>query len=69
LSPRETFSEGLAIVEADGYCGFIDKSGKVVIKPQFTWASQFSGGLANVMVGDKMGYIDKSGKYVWEPTK
>ena len=28
--------------------GFIDKSGKVVIEPQFDWVSDFSEGLAKV---------------------
>ena len=55
--------------------GYIDKSGKIVIEPQFDDASSFSEGLAAVCLGDycplrgKWGYIDKSGEYVWEPTK
>ena len=29
-------------------CGFMDKSGKVVIEPQFDYATDFSEGLAKV---------------------
>jgi len=51
----------------------IDKTGKLVIQPQFDGAAPFSDGLAKVGMGKypdtKIGYIDKTGKYVWEPTK
>jgi len=47
--------------------GFIDKSGKVVIEPQFDGASNFSEGFARVKKDDKWGFIDKSGKMVIEP--
>ena len=49
-----------------GY-GFIDKSGKVVIEPQFDNVSAFSEGLAQVEKDDKWGFIDKNGKVVIEP--
>lgn len=48
--------------------GYIDKSGKLVIKPQFDGAELFEGGLARVRVGDKYGYINKNGQYVWKPS-
>ena len=47
--------------------GFIDKSGKVVIEPQFDGASNFSEGFACVEKDDKWGFIDKNGKVVIEP--
>jgi hypothetical protein len=51
--------------------GFIDKTGEMVIEPQFDWAFQFSEGLAVVMVGDeipgKWGYIDRTGEFVIGP--
>ena len=47
--------------------GFIDKSGKVVIEPQFDGASNFSEGFAQVEKDDKWGFIDKNGKVVIEP--
>ena len=42
--------------------GYIDKTGKIVINPQFDEAGTFSDGLAVVRLGDKFGYIDTSGK-------
>ena len=47
--------------------GFIDKSGKVVIEPQFDNVSAFSEGLAKVEKDGKWGFIDKNGKVVFEP--
>ena len=47
--------------------GFIDKSGKVVIEPQFDDAGAFSEGFACVEKDDKWGFIDKNGKVVVEP--
>jgi hypothetical protein len=51
--------------------GYIDESGKVVIKPQFTNALSFSGGVAVVNAGEnytnKYGLIDKSGNYLIKP--
>jgi hypothetical protein len=64
------FHEGLAAFESGGRWGYVDKAGRVVIKPQFSLASDFSGGIAMVMLADKkMGYIDKTGRYVWKPTQ
>jgi hypothetical protein len=59
-------------IQQDGKVGFIDKTGKIVIAPQFDSASNedgivFSEGLAAVKVSDKWGYIDKSGKFVIPP--
>ncbi|MFN6474224.1 MAG: WG repeat-containing protein [Nostoc sp. SerVER01] len=48
-------------------CGFQDKQGKVVIKPQFDGCQSFSQGLASVRVDKKWGYIDKTGKFVVIP--
>jgi len=50
----------------EGKWGYVDKTCKVVIKPQFNAAWDFSEGMAAVL-GDKLGYIDKTGKYVCEP--
>ncbi|HOF12828.1 MAG TPA: WG repeat-containing protein, partial [Spirochaetota bacterium] len=48
--------------------GYIDKSGKIVINPQFEKAYDFSKeGLAAVKINQKWGYIDKSGKIVINP--
>lgn len=78
------FSEGLAGVRVGNKYGYIDKTGKYVINPQFDQAFPFNEGLAMVVIREKsignsnsntaseytekLGYIDKSGKYVWNPT-
>jgi hypothetical protein len=58
--------EGLYIIAGAGKFGFIDKSGKVVIQPQFQFAFPFSEGLAQIRLNDgtsiKVGFIDKTGK-------
>ncbi|MBN1629553.1 MAG: WG repeat-containing protein [Thermoleophilia bacterium] len=71
------FSEGLAVVYnlesvvSEDRCGFIDRTGAVVIEPQFSWALEFSEGLAAVAVGEneaeKWGFIDQTGAWVIEP--
>jgi hypothetical protein len=48
--------------------GYIDKTGKIQIKPQFDWAETFEQGISKVTVGDKIGYINKNGKYIWNPS-
>jgi hypothetical protein len=70
------FSEGFATIKdkQTGLCGYIDRTGKVVITPQFTIADKFSEGLAyfallEKCVGgetrpNKMGYINKQGERV-----
>jgi len=55
-----------------GYYGYIDKTGKMAIEPQFNEAWDFQEGLARIRMGDdyansKYGYIDKTGKTVIEP--
>jgi hypothetical protein len=54
-----------------GKTGFIDKTGKVVVPPEFASAYPFSEGLAAVSksssVDDGWGYIDKTGKWVIVP--
>jgi hypothetical protein len=41
--------------------GFIDKSGRIVIKPQFDEARSFSSGMAAIKMKDKWGYINVEG--------
>jgi len=84
----DDFSEGLARVLTgakyenfsltEGKYGFIDKTGKMVIEPQFEIEvstgmfsfdfkfTGFSNGLALVKQGGKYGFIDKTGKMVIE---
>ncbi len=53
----------------DGKHGYINRTGKVVIQPQFDEAYPFINGLAYVRIKDKWGYIDRTGKYIWQPSK
>lgn len=48
----------------DGKFGYIDKSGEMIIPPQFERALGFVEGLGRVGIGDKQGYIDETGKFV-----
>ena len=69
---KEFFSNGLAYVEyfdiiKDTYiCGFIDKTGKLIISTNEydDTARNFSDGLAWVKRGDKWGYINTAGELV-----
>ena len=61
------FSEGLMPRVVKGKWGFVDKSFRFVIQPQFDWAEGFSEGRAVVQVGRKWGFIDKSGQVVIQP--
>ena len=62
--------DGLCIVRdyKTNKCGFINKKGEYVIKPEFDEVDEFSEGLARVKVDGKYGYIDYNGKMVVEPS-
>lgn len=66
------YDEAKSSLEANGKCGFIDKTGKIVIEPKYKQIGFFSEGLAAVSEGSdkytaKFGYIDRTGKMVIEP--
>lgn len=63
------FSEGLTWAKSNENrgVGYMDKTGRIVIKPQFDEAKDFSEGLAVVRIGHKYGYIDKTGRMVITP--
>src|SRR5215467_13059918 len=70
FTAQETAS--LFRVQVGGKFGYIDKTGRVTIPPQFDSASRFSEGLAAVGVGDdtikrKWGYIDQTGRFAIKP--
>jgi hypothetical protein len=56
------FSEGLAAAFSGKKCGYIDKSGKFVIPPQYEMCSQFHDGMAMVAKGMVVYRLDKTGK-------
>jgi hypothetical protein len=63
-------SDKLFPVIQGGKWGYIDKSGKIVIKPQFDAAYPFYDGIAKVMTGkwfenEKWSYIDTGGKPIF----
>ena len=49
------FSESLSMVAVRDNCGFIDRTGKIVIGPQYASAHNFSEGLAWVKRGEWQG--------------
>jgi hypothetical protein len=66
----ESFFEGRAIVEVRHrytyLYGFVDDTGRVISKPQFTLVDRFSRGFAQVEVEDRSGLIDREGQVaVW----
>ena len=61
------FSEGLAGVKIGDKWGYINKTGEIVIPPQFEGAKKFSEGLAAVQVGCLWGYVDKTGTFIIKP--
>jgi len=61
------FKEGLASVEIDEKCGYIDGEGNLVIPLMYDTAMSFSEGLAMVCVGEKCGYINKQNEMVIAP--
>jgi len=54
-------------ITQNGKCGYIDKTGKMVIKPQFDYSDGFYEGLARVQIGEKLGFIDENGSIVIQP--
>ncbi|HEY9873583.1 MAG TPA: WG repeat-containing protein, partial [Candidatus Obscuribacterales bacterium] len=62
---RET--KTLFTIAKNGKYGYIDKTGRVVIKPQFDGVWELQDGLIKIKVGNKYGYIDKSGQVVIKP--
>jgi hypothetical protein len=55
-------SRPLFPIKENGKWGFIHKTGKVAIEPQFDLVGIFSEGLAQVRIGANCGYIDRARK-------
>jgi hypothetical protein len=47
--------------------GYISRSGRIVVKPQFDSARGFSEGLARVEINERYGFIDSSGRMAINP--
>jgi hypothetical protein len=66
------FSEGMAAVNvgdyANGKWGFINRSGALVIQPEFELTGSFSEGLAFVVRDRKRGFVDRKGDLVIPPS-
>lgn len=60
----ERFSNGLAAVKKGEFWGFIDKTGKEVIKLQYGSADSFYEGLSLVEKNSKWFYINTQGECV-----
>ncbi len=58
---------GMARVKLTGKWGYIDRTGRIVINPQFEEAGDFSEGLARVKAGGKWGYVDRTGRFLINP--
>src|SRR5437879_136591 len=63
-APKES---GLYPVVQNGKWGYMNRSGKIIINPQFDGALCFSEALALVIVGKKVGYVNTNGEYVVNP--
>ena len=61
---QNSSSESLAKVKLNNKWGFIDKTGKPVIRFEYEQAVSFQNGKARVQKNGKWFWIDKSGKCV-----
>ncbi len=59
---READENALFPAEQNGKWGFINRSGKIVIEPQFEYAAEFSENLAWVQNGKMWSIVDRSGQ-------
>ena len=50
-----------------GKWGYVDDNGHIVVKHQFTGASEFNDGVAHVLSGKKYGVIDEHGAFIIKP--
>ncbi len=61
-------SKALFFIKQKGKYGFIDKTGKIIIKPIYDYCRQdFSEGMAAVQLKGKWGYINATGKMIIPP--
>ncbi|MFD0673550.1 WG repeat-containing protein [Cohnella sp. GCM10027633] len=65
--PSTQGAVGAIGIPAGGKWGYIDRTGAVVIKPQYQDIGSFSDGVAPAKLKDRWGIIDTSGKFVAKP--
>ena len=63
----QPFHEGYAMVMKDGKCGFIDRTGNLVIPYVYDHASEFRNGYSVVTKDGKKGIIDRQGREIIAP--
>ena len=61
------FHEGRAEIVSNGKRGFIDRYGRIVVKPAYKEVSKFNNGVARVKVGSAWRYIDPQGNFIKKP--
>ena len=70
LSQRDAWAQAQDLTlfrDTNGKYGFIDNTGKTIIKPEYDKAFKFSEGLAGIRQNGKWGFIDTSGKEIVKP--
>lgn len=67
LQTRSGAARSLACIKMGGKWGYVDRSGRIAITPQFEEAGDFSEGLARVKMGGKWGYVDPTGRFLINP--
>lgn len=64
-----SFSQGRAAVKFGNLWGYIDRTGQIVIPPQFEQAYDFQKGIAIVKLNAKHTLINRNGKIIWQAKK
>jgi len=62
-----SYSNGVLLLEKDGFCGYMDYTGKWILDPIYTYAKPFYEGLAVVGNEGEIGMIDTNGNFVISP--
>ena len=60
----KAYSDGVFLLEKDGYFGFMDYTGRWIAQPEYNSAEPFVEGLAVIEKGGKYGVIDTEGNIV-----